>query len=168
MCWYPFCLRTQPAKTSKAIVFTTNVHVFTHQKNMICDDLRDLFRYLFWHWFLINLDIDFASILAPVWYQIPCLFGDRFIFFVACFFYRFGSQIWSRVWSWMLSFSSLFRPRSAGGVFEGSLAHCGSLSARFWLPFGSMLVILGTLFAQFWIFLVRFFSASSPKAAKHL
>ena len=83
MCfWYLFCLRTQLAKSSNTFVFTMNLHVFTHQKIMICDDLCDLFRYLFWHWFLINLDIDFASILAPVWYQIPSLFGDRFYIFL--------------------------------------------------------------------------------------
>jgi hypothetical protein len=41
-------------------------------------------------------------------------------------------------------FSSLFRPCSAGDVFESSLAHFGSLLAPFWLPFGILLVPFGS------------------------
>ena len=134
MCvWYLFCLRTQLFKFSKTFVFTMNLHFFAYQKIMICDDLCDLFRYLFWHWFLINLDIDFASILAPVWYQVPCLFGDRFTYFCC----MFCLSIWKPnlvqgvVWDALLfiPFSTSFR-RFCFWRFLSSL----------WLPFGSLLV----------------------------
>ena len=68
-----------------------------------------------------------------------------FLFFFAWYFYRFWSQIWFRVWSGMLSFSTFFRPRSAGVVFEGSLTHCGSLLATF-----------GYFLAKYWSFWVPF------------
>ena len=68
-------------------------------------------------------------------------------------------------------FSSFFRPCSAGDVFESFLAHFGSLLARFWFPFGFILVVLAILFDWFLMifgdcifldFLVAFASAPHP------
>ena len=36
-CWYLFRSRTQPAKLSKVIVLTMDLHVFTHQQKLIFD-----------------------------------------------------------------------------------------------------------------------------------
>ena len=60
------------------------LHVFTHRKNMSFDDVRDLFRYLFWHWFLIILGIDFDSIVVILLASFSQLFQDRFV-------HRFGT-----------------------------------------------------------------------------
>ena len=56
-----------------------NLHVFTHQKNITSDDSHDFFQYLFRHWFGMICGIGFASILAPLWFQIPCFFRNRFL-----------------------------------------------------------------------------------------
>ena len=71
-CWYLSRSHMQPSKPSKTFVFTMNFNVFTIQRNMIVDDFPDLFRYQFWHWFLMTFGIDFGSILGPLWHQIPC------------------------------------------------------------------------------------------------
>ena len=74
-----FRSRTQTAKPLKIIVFTMNLNDLTIQRNMISDDLHDLFRYLFWHSFLMSLGIDVGSMLAPLWHQIIVLgrlFGE--------------------------------------------------------------------------------------------
>ena len=64
----------------KTLFCIMNLNDLTIWKNMIFDD--DLFRYLFWHYFLMNLGIDIGSALAPLWHTIPCFplifFGDVF------------------------------------------------------------------------------------------
>ena len=65
MCfWYLFCLRTQLAKSSKTFVFTMNLHVFTHQKNIFLN-VHDICWYLFWHWLLFTLAIDSGLFWNP-------------------------------------------------------------------------------------------------------
>jgi hypothetical protein len=51
------------AKPSKTMTLTMNLHGFTHRKNMKFHDVHDMFRYPFWHVFLISFGIDFGSIL---------------------------------------------------------------------------------------------------------
>ena len=41
------------------INFTVDSHVLTHQKNIIFDDVHDMFRYL-WHRCLMTFGIDFS------------------------------------------------------------------------------------------------------------
>ena len=73
VCLMPFAFaHVQPAKPSKTIVFTMNLHVSTHQKNMIFDDLHDLIRYQFGRRFLMSVGIDVGSILVSFWHKIPC------------------------------------------------------------------------------------------------
>ena len=50
-------------------------------ENMISDDSHDLFRFLFWNWFLMSCGIDVASIWAPRWDHIPCFSQSLFLFF---------------------------------------------------------------------------------------
>ena len=54
ICLYLFRSHTHLAKPSNLMPLTMNLHVFTHQENMIIDNYQDLLRYLFWHWFLIH------------------------------------------------------------------------------------------------------------------
>ena len=49
-----------------------NFNDFTIKRNMMFDDCSDLFRYQFWHWFLMTFGIDLGSILGPLWRQITC------------------------------------------------------------------------------------------------
>ena len=44
---YLYHSHMQPSKSSKTIVFPMNFNDFTVQRNMICDDFPDLFRYQF-------------------------------------------------------------------------------------------------------------------------
>ena len=62
--WYLYRSHMQPSKSSKTIVFPMKFNDFTLQRNMIFDDFPDLFRYQFWHWFLMRFGIDFGSILG--------------------------------------------------------------------------------------------------------
>ena len=61
--WYRYRSHMQPSKSSKTNVFQMNFNDFTFKRNMICDDFLDLFRYQFWHCFLMRFGIDFGSIL---------------------------------------------------------------------------------------------------------
>ena len=112
---------------------------------MAFDYVHDHFRYQLWHWCLMTWDIDFGCRWA---------FGHPFVM-------KFNVCWWSFVWcvfetvfeiymyiTWKLKtvppFSSLFRQCFEGGVFEGSLAHVGSL-ASFWTrlaPAGSFWVLV--------------------------
>ena len=80
-----------------------------------------------------------ASILAPFWEPFSVIFNvfrDRFLSdFLDGIFHGNGSQKRAKKLKTVLPFSSLFRSRSAGRVFEGSLADSGALLA----PFGSLL-----------------------------
>ena len=73
----------QHSKPSKTFVFLMIFNDFTFQRNMIFDYFRDLFRYQFWHLFLMSLGIDFGSILGPFWHQTSCfwviIFVDDFL-----------------------------------------------------------------------------------------
>ena len=66
--WYLFRWRTQPAKPSKTIVVTMNLHVFTFQKNMICDEF---------HGFCLIPVL--ASLFDDVWHRIRLHFGNPLI-----------------------------------------------------------------------------------------
>ena len=73
--------RTQPAKPSKAIVFTMTFDAFTFQKNMSFDDFQNIFRYLFCHWFMIRFGNCLGVILASLWHHFFYWGGDRFCLF---------------------------------------------------------------------------------------
>ena len=64
--WYLYRSHMQPSKSSKTIVFPINFNDFTLQRNMLFDDVPDLFRYQFWHWFLMRFGIDFGSLLVSL------------------------------------------------------------------------------------------------------
>ena len=94
--------------------------------------------------FLIFFDtsfgIDFwwvlASISAPFWEPFAIIFNvfrDRVLSDpLVVFLMENGSQKGANKLKMVLPFSSLFHSRSAGRVFEGSLAHFGLLLARCW------------------------------------
>ena len=71
-CSYLYHSHMQPSKPSKTIVLPMNFNDFTLQRNMNFNDFLDLFRYQFWHWFLIRFGIDFGSILEAFCHQIQC------------------------------------------------------------------------------------------------
>ena len=132
--WYHFwCLLT-----CFPFAHTTCLNGFTIQIGMIFDDCHDLFRYQFWHWILMSCSIDSGSILAPLWHQIQC-------FWVIVFSMSFGIGLFAdsnknglqKQATVPPSFCSLFRPCSAGCIFEGSLAHFGSLLDPFCFHVGS-------------------------------
>ena len=85
--WYLYPSHMQPSKSSKTIVFPMNFNDFTLQRNMIFDDFPDLFRYQFWHWFLMRFGIDFGSILG--------VFCNYFYVFSTSVF---ASICWSTFW----------------------------------------------------------------------
>ena len=58
-----FRSRTQLVKPSKTIIFTLNIHVFTHKKNMILNDVHDLSLPVWALIFNFTFGIDCASIL---------------------------------------------------------------------------------------------------------
>jgi hypothetical protein len=71
-----------------------NFNDCTLQRNIIFDDFPNLFRYQFWHLFLMSFGIDFGSILGPLWHQTSCfwviIFVDDFLNrFLLFFLYRF-------------------------------------------------------------------------------
>ena len=76
--WYLYRSHMQPSKSSKTIVFPMNFNDFTLQRNMIFDDFPDLFRYQFWHWFLMRFGIDFGSILGAFCNYFSCFFDIVF------------------------------------------------------------------------------------------
>ena len=57
ICWFLFRSRTRPCISSKTFVFTRNFN----KKGMVFDICLALFRYLFWHRFLICFGIAFSS-----------------------------------------------------------------------------------------------------------
>ena len=60
----PFSVRVRKLRNlQKGLFFTMNLHVSTHQKNR--HNFHDSCCYLFWHWFLITLAIDFGFALEP-------------------------------------------------------------------------------------------------------
>ena len=69
--------------------FTMNFDDLTIQKNIIFNDVHDLFRYKFWHWYLMSLGIDSGSILGPLWHQIPCFRWSFFWRFFEYFLFEF-------------------------------------------------------------------------------
>ena len=100
----------QPSKTSKTLGFTLNFNDFTIQRNMIFDDFPDLFRYQFWHWFLMTFGIDFGSILGPLWHQIPCFLVIVFLMvFWIGFWPKWFQKIYGASLPFRLCFASFFR-----------------------------------------------------------
>ena len=122
--------------------------------------------YNFWKMFLITfmifLDTNFgidlwcvlASILVAFWYP----FGIKFhvvrwsLFFclmiLGWYFIIFWSRRESTKWRWCTLFPHFFAP-----VPQVVFLKVPWLAlAPFWIPFGSMLVVLATLLYQFWIF----------------
>ena len=89
--WYLYRSHMQPSKSSKTIVFPMNFNDFTLQRNMIFDDFLDLFRYQFWHWFLMRFGIDFGIILAA-FYNYFHVFSTLVF---ASIFYRLFGRKWS-------------------------------------------------------------------------
>ena len=93
---YFYLSRAQPSKPLKTFVFTMNFNDFTIQRNMIFDDFPDLFRYQFWHLFLMSFGIDFGSILGPLWHQTSCfwviIFVDDFSNSFFLFFFIFDQK----------------------------------------------------------------------------
>ena len=55
-----------------------NLDAFTIQKNMIFNDLHDIFRYLFWQCFLKCFGIDLASLVGTLSASMLVLLGARF------------------------------------------------------------------------------------------
>ena len=115
---------------------------FTIQRNMICDDVHDLLRYQFWHWFLIGFVIDVGSILVPLWHQLQyfglIVLGNDFWWDCLQDFDKKGFQILPVELLRSVISSTLFR-RWCFWTFLGSL----------WLPFGSLLT-------PFWLRVGRF------------
>ena len=84
----------------KPLFFQWISMIFILQRNMIFDDFLDLFRYQFWHWFLIRFGIDFGSILGA--------FCNYFHVFSTSFF---ASIFWSTFWwKWYQNWSGITYP----------------------------------------------------------
>ena len=92
--WYLYRSHMQLSKSSKTIVFPMNFNDFTLQRNMIFDDFLDLFRYQFWHWFLMRFGIDFGSILGIL--KLFLCFFD--IGFCIDFWINFLMENWSKMY----------------------------------------------------------------------
>ena len=115
---------------------------FTLQRNMIFDDFLDLFRYQFWHWFLMRFGIDFGSLLGAFCNYFH-VFRHRFLHrFVVDFLVEKLIQNESKsVWG-MLSFwhpKSTLAPKQ---VF-------GNLLVAFCFPFGCLFACFGSLWVPF-------------------
>ena len=80
---FPFA-HSPRTKPREACFWTTlqcsalKIKVVPFQKNMKFHDFPDLFRYQFWHWFLMSFGIDFGSILGAFWLHFPCFFAIGF------------------------------------------------------------------------------------------
>ncbi len=108
-------------------------------------DFPDLFRYQFWHWFLMSFGIAFGSILGALWRHFPCFFAIDFRMNFRWHFLQILVLIRGETLSGRNS--SLFRSCSAGGIFEGPLAHFGLPLPPFWLPLAPFSLPL----APFWL-----------------
>ena len=107
--WYLYRSHMQPSKPSKTFVFPMNFNDFTLQRNMIFDDFPDLFRYQFWHWFLMSFGIDFGSILGPLCQQIPCFLEIVLLMICWIFFIRSLTKMVTKDIWFVSPFSVLFR-----------------------------------------------------------
>ena len=85
-CLILFWSQTQRAKHTKTIVFTMNLYVFAHQSNMIYGSFHDLFRYRFWHWFLMNFGIDCLFHVGILLTWSFMFFGSNFVRGFQCCF----------------------------------------------------------------------------------
>ena len=80
---FPFA-HSPRTKPREACFWTTvwcsalKTKVLPFQKNMKFHDVPHLFRYLFWHWFLMSFDLEFESILGASWHQISCFGWSNF------------------------------------------------------------------------------------------
>ena len=61
-----FLFAHPPCETSFLDDSMIDLHDSTLWRNMFVDDVHDLFRYQFWHWFLMSVGIDIGSVLAPL------------------------------------------------------------------------------------------------------
>ena len=116
------------------------------QENIIVDDCPDLFRYQFWLWFLMSFGIDVGSMLVSLSHRNQC-FGMTILF------YDLGDRN-------VIDFDQKWFPRIVPGAplfrhFFDPVPQVVFLKVlwltliRFWLPFGSMLIVLDTLLDQF-------------------
>ena len=117
--------------------------------------------------FLINIRIDFGSMLAPLWHTFSCFVAIISLWFWGWYFWRFLSKNTPKTCKPGPSFSSLFRPCCARGVLGGPLSHFGTLLApfrvhvdRFWHLFGSMFRRVGI---KTFPFATRIHTASVPE-----
>ena len=135
---YLFCLRTQLAKPSKTIEFTG----FNASEKLIFYNFHDLFRYLFWYWFLMTLGINFGSI----WYcfalpnSILCwrLFCDVFLNDILI---DLGAKCGPRDSPGCFLFPHVFDPVPKVVFLKVpwlTLAPNLALCSQFWVPFGSL------------------------------
>ena len=147
--WDTISVRARHLRSLRKPSFSMNVHDFIIQNKMILDIFLNLFVTSFSIDFLINFCIDSPYLLVPL--------GIKFHVFGKYLFDDLGDRTFidlDQKWlPWIIPeappFSLLFRSCPTGGVFEGSLAHVGSLLAACWLhvgrfgcPFGSILKLL--------------------------
>ena len=178
-----FRSRTQPTNLLKPL-FSMNLHVFTYQQNMFHDDLHDLFRYLFWHWFLMTVGTDVDSTLESFWSHLPCFFALDLLMTVRMHF----SKCWQKTVTnnlGSISTRDTFDDLSATNVqscFDIDLyciCGCPLVHSGTILALG---VALGTLLVKCWSFIgtfsdpccflfiriLPFDSLSAPEDTKHL
>ena len=100
------------------------------------DNFHDNVRYQFWHWCLMTLGIDFASIWNPFSIQIYVL-GQRFFFMswgidFLLIIIKNGSHFVPGDVLFLVIFLHLDRSCSPGCVLGHPLAHCDTWLASFW------------------------------------
>ena len=88
-----------------------NLHVFTHHKNIVFHNVLDICWYLFWHWILITLAIDFCFILET--------FVCFSMFFCEFVFDDFGDNLF--FWFYKISNQKMDPKRPSAGLAASGL-----------------------------------------------
>ena len=124
------------------------VCMFLHirKQNMNSNYFHGCFHYLFWHWLLTSIGIEFIFILEALWHKVPC--------FWLVIFYDLGDRIFNRCsskkdpncWGGGFLFRHFLDPVRQEVFWEVPWAPFGYLSP----PVGSLLVVFGFFSAPFW------------------
>ena len=136
---------------------------------MNCHDVPDLFRYLFWHLFLMSFGIEFGSVLGAFWHYFQCFSRLIFEWFFDCIFNGKLLPKWTVVTSRGAPFFHTFRDPALYVDFMLDLVApwltfgtLGPPSASLLAPIGSLLTNFWHLLAPFWLPLAPFGSLLAP------
>ena len=140
-----------------------NFNDFTFQRNVIFDDFPDLFRYQFWHWFLMRFGIDFVSILGAFCNYFSCFFDIGFcICFCIDFWLIFDGKVSKNASQKLSGDTPFLLPKST----LASKAIFGSILVALPLPFGILMFFRHRFLHRFLIdFLVEKWSKNVPKTS---